>query len=141
MAKRFLLQLLLPAAALTLATGCATTLHVRVDTSADTNQGRPIYMLIRSVDGQALVSEDYDEAAARVFALPADPTVKKVQAILPGQTVNLSMPRPEEGALALYFFFTNPGSKWRVPLEAPLPTEVIVELGENNIRRVRVRRK
>lgn len=139
MARAYLTLLL--GALLALATGCATTLHVKVDSTPDTNHGRPIYMMVRTVDGQALVSEDYGEAAARVFAYPKDPSVQKVQVVLPGQSVDFSIPRSEEGALAIYFFFTHPGNKWRIPLQSPLPSDLIVDLGENNIKRVQVRRK
>jgi ABC-type Fe3+-hydroxamate transport system substrate-binding protein len=135
-------RLLLPLAALALAAaGCATTVRIEVQSNEKTNGGRPLYMMVRTVDSRALLSEDYAQASALVFTHPPDKSVQKVQTLLPGKPVTLNVPRPEESELALYFFFTQPGDKWRVPLNQPIPSDVVVELGGSNVKRVMVRKK
>ena len=127
--------------ALLLLGGCATSVRIEVQSSEKTNGGRPLYMMVRTVDSRALLSEDYASASALVFTHPPDKSVQKVQTVLPGKPVVLNLPRPEESELALYFFFTQPGDKWRVPLSQPLPSDVMVELGGSNVKRVMVRKK
>ena len=124
-----------------LLSGCATTVRIEVQSSDKTNGGRPLYMMVRTVDSRALLSEDYAAASALVFTHPPDKSVQKVQTVLPGKPLVLNLPRPEETELALYFFFTQPGDKWRVPLNQPLPSDVMVELGGSNVKRVMVRKK
>jgi len=135
-------QRLLALAVLALASaGCATTVRIEVQSNEKTNGGRPLYMMVRTVDSRALLSEDYAQASALVFTHPPDKSVQKVQTLLPGKPVTLNVARPEESELALYFFFTQPGDKWRVPLNQPLPSDVVVELGGSNVKRVMVRKK
>jgi hypothetical protein len=121
--------------------GCATSVRLEVQSSEKTNGGRPLYMMVRTVDSRALLSEDYASASALVFTYPPDKSVQKVQTVLPGKPLVLNLPRPEEAELAVYFFFTQPGDKWRVPLNQPIPSDVMVELGASNVKRVMVRKK
>lgn len=121
--------------------GCATSMRVQVQSSRDTNDGKPLYMLVRAVDSRALVSESYQDASSFVFTTKKDPSVKHVQAIMPGTEVNVTIPTPESSDVALYFFYTHPGDQWRIPLTQPLPSDIVVELGSNQIKRASVRRK
>ncbi len=42
--------------------------------------------------------------------------------------------------VVVYFFFTNPeGQRWFVPIKAPIPEQIYIELGKHSIRRVTVR--
>jgi len=124
-----------------LGVGCATSMRVQVQSSKDTNDGKPLYMLVRAVDSRALVSESYADASALVFTTKKDPTVKHVQAIMPGTEINVTIPTPESSDVALYFFYTQPGDQWRIPLTQPLPSDIVVELGSNQIERASIRRK
>lgn len=116
-------------------------MRIQVRSDNDTNAGRPLYMLVRSVDSRTLVSESYKDASDLVFTTPRDATIQHLQAVLPGQDVNVTLPTPEESDLALYFFFTRPGEKWRVPLPRPIPSDIVVELSSNQVKRVMVRRR
>lgn len=129
------------AAALALCAGCAQTVRIQVRSAPETNKGQILYMMVRATEDEALIAEDYEAAAGRVFASPQDPSVRKVMAILPGSAINISVPRPEKERLALYFFFTQPGKHWKVPFDQPLPSEVSVELGAHEIKGVQVRRQ
>lgn len=128
-------------AALALGPGCVRTVRIQVSSSQDTNSGQILYMMVRATNDQALIEEDYTTAADRMFNSAQDESVQSVQAILPGTPVFLSVPRPAQERLALYFFFTDPGPNWKVPLDPPLPAEVQVELGSKDIAAVKVRRQ
>jgi hypothetical protein len=128
------------ATALTLSTGCASTLRIQVQSSEKTNKGQVLYMMVRSTTDEKLIAEDYDTASERVFST-GDESVKKVQAIVPGKSVTLTLPRPTQEKLALYFFFTEPGTNWKLPIDPPAPAEIFVDLGDHEIRGVQVRRE
>jgi hypothetical protein len=134
--------LLVPAAlaALVLSGGCAQTLRIQVRAAPETNKGEILYMMVRATEDEALIAEDYETAASRVFASPQDPSVRKVMAIPPGGAIHLSVPQPDKERLALYFFFTQPGKHWKVPFDQPLPSEISVELDVHEIKGVQVRR-
>jgi hypothetical protein len=136
-----LLSVLVLATALALCAGCAQTVRIQVHAPPETNKGEILYMMVRATEDEALIAEDYETAAGRVFVSPQDPSVQKVMAILPGKAINISVPRPAKERLALYFFFTQPGKHWKVPFDQPLPAEVSVELGTNEIKGVQVRRQ
>lgn len=140
-AARFMQTLVMMLLCTLVGVGCATSMRVQVQSSKDTNDGKPLYMLVRAVDSRALVSESYADASALVFTTKKDPSVKHVQAIMPGTEINVTIPTPESSDIALYFFYTHPGDQWRIPLTQPLPSDIVVELGSNQIKRASVRRK
>jgi hypothetical protein len=141
MRARHPLRLLAFAGALLLGPGCVNTVRIQVRSSAQTNDGEVFYMMVRATDDEALIAEDYATAANQVFTVAKEVALQKVQAIIPGKPLFLSVPRPTQQRLALYFFFTEPGRHWKVPLDAPIPVEVQVELGTHEVTAVEVRRQ
>ena len=136
--------LLVLAPLLVLSAGCATTLRIHVDSTPQTNNGQILYMMARALDeGETLFNGDYEDASRQVFlAAKKEPEDKKVQAILPGTPVVVSMPRPAaQKQLVLYFFFSNPGKYWMTPIDQVSPTEVYVKLGARNIQELTVQRQ
>ena len=123
------------------ASACAPSLKVRVESAAGSNGGRPFYFMVRSVDANQFLAEDYEGAAGRVFKFPADPSVLGSETIFPGSPSGLTVDTEDGKDVIVYFFFTQPGQKWKVPLHRPLPSEVVVELGRNQIKRVLVRKR
>lgn len=123
------------------ASGCASSTRVYVKSTDQTNNGNTLYMMVRSTDSRGVATESYQDAAAKLFADPPDPSVIATQPIFPGNTATVTIPETEEKDVAIYFFFTNPGPSWRVPLRQPLPAEVYVELGQNQIDRVQIRKR
>jgi hypothetical protein len=122
-------------------TGCATSTRVYVKSTAATNDGNTFYMMVRSVDGKTTtVNEQYQDVAAKLFADPPDPTVVVGQPIFPGNPVNLTLNESDAKQVIVYFFYTKPLTNWRVPLPRPLPAEVYVELGPNQIEHVQIRK-
>jgi hypothetical protein len=123
-------------------TGCAgTTTKIYVNSKKQTNDGNVMYVMIRKAEGTTIGAENYQEVAAKLFTEPPDPMIIASQPIFPGSTASFTVEEAEEKDVVLYFFFTNPGTNWRVPLRSPLPAEVSVELGQHEIARVQVRRR
>lgn len=123
------------------ASGCATSTRVYVKSTDQTNDGNTLYMMVRNADGRGIATESYQQAAGKLFADPQDPTVVASQPIFPGNTATLTVADPEAKDVVIYFFFTQPGQSWRVPLRAPLPAEVYIELGQHQIERVQIRKR
>jgi hypothetical protein len=121
--------------------GCASTVRLEVRPAEKSNGGRPLYMMVREVPAGGARAEEYESIAAKAFKYPPDPSVRKMQVVFPNRPLQLELQRPEDGALEVYFFFTRPGANWSVPLAQPLPAEVLIELGEDEIARVQVKRR
>lgn len=121
--------------------GCASAINVRIDSAVTTNNGRPFYFMARNVDAQQFLAEDYESAAERLFKYPADESIAESQTIFPGRQASISVPTQSGKDVILYFFFTRPGQKWKVPVHRPLPSEVVVELGRSQIKRVLIRKR
>lgn len=123
--------------------GCAvTTTQVIVDAPETMNQGAPLHMMIRAIP-DSLEQESYEQVAAKMFVQPPDESVVASQPVFPGERLALSLPDVGKGDIVLYFFFTTPDPKdgFRVPIRKPIPAEVFIELGENKVDRVQVRRR
>jgi hypothetical protein len=120
---------------------CASSVKVRVESVPNTNNGRPFYLMARNVDTREFLAEDYESAAERLFKFPADPTVSGNETIFPGRQVTVDVQTEAGKDVILYFFFTRPGPKWKVPLRRPLPSEVVIELGRAQVKRVLVRKR
>lgn len=123
------------------ASGCAASTRIYVKAAEQTNDGNTLYMMVRSTDGRGVATESYQEAAAKLFSDPPDKSVIATQPIFAGSQTTVTIPDTEQKDIAIYFFFTNPGPSWRVPLRQPLPAEVYIELGQNQIERVQIRKR
>ena len=121
--------------------GCASGTRIYVRSTDRSNNGNTLYALVRSVDAKTIRSNEiYHEVASKLFADPADASVLESRPIFPGNPVTFDVSEGEAKNLVLYFMFTNPGQNWRLPLRSPLPSEVYVDLGDNEIERVQMRR-
>src|SRR5690606_5350411 len=103
--------------------------------------GKVLYMMVRRVDAKAAVlAQSYDEMAAVLAAPGEDASVLAVRPIFPGRPATVTVQSEEGDHLFAYFFFTSPGPNWRVGLPTPLPEEVSLELGVDEVERVEARR-
>lgn len=121
---------------------CGSTMKITVHSSVRTNDGATMYMMVRSWDGKPLVGERYQEVAAKVFQEPPDQTVLATKPIVPaGEEATTTVTVNEDTAkeVVVYFFFTEPGPGWTVPLRRPLPSEVDIDLGRHDVDRVRTK--
>ena len=123
--------------ALIVAAGCHhDILYVTVRSPQDLNAGRPVRMLIRSVDQQEYVNESY--------VAVADKVVVKDESVLASETVYPQLPlmvsvKKGDKMVAVYFFFTTPGARWKTLLETPVPHATEIKLGTSNIETVKQR--
>jgi hypothetical protein len=115
------------------ASGCgAPHLTVNVRSPAGTNQGRPLYMVVRTVDSKKYLSETYTEVAAKVVA--PDDSVIETAVVYPGGEKSLRVTIPEKTSVAVSFLFTAPDGAWQALLDAPVPRSIDFDLLENRIR-------
>lgn len=115
-----------------LVTGCASSqLSIVVQSSKDTNEQRPFYVLVRSVDQPTYVAEAYQSVARRVMA--PDDSVLKAEVIYPGMKKQIDVPRQEKTPVAVYFLLTSPSGEWKTLIEQPLPGTVQLQLGASRI--------
>ena len=123
-----------------MSSGCASSLRFSVTAESGTNKNAPVYLVVRSVDGQTFLAEHYNAVAEKVFQGTPDKSILERKIIFPGQTETIRIDTPSEGSLGVYVLFSEPGENWRIPLQAHFPEEVVISLGKNQIRRVKIRR-
>ncbi len=125
--------LLRPAVLLPLLAACQpSTLHLSIKSPPGTNQGRPLYMLVRKVDAKQYAVESYGEVAPRVFQ--PDENVVMSELIYPGTIQRVKVKIPPESPLAVSFLFTAPDGTWQTFVNAPVPASLDIELLEGRIR-------
>lgn len=112
--------------------GCGTFLLLQVRPAPSTNQGRPLYMLVRAVQRQAYLAESYQDATAKVMT--PDKSVLRVVALHPGSSRRLLIGVPAKSPVGLYFLFAKPARSWRLYLDAPVPPLVTVDLEDLRIK-------
>lgn len=104
-------------------------LSVRSEES--TNAGRPLHVLVRSVDFKTFVEESYQDVAGLVVA--PDASVLATFIVFPGSAHAEKIAKPEKGGIAMYFLFTEPGNPWKRLFEEPLAKRIEISLEENHI--------
>jgi hypothetical protein len=113
--------------------GCfAPHLTVNVKAPPGTNQGRPLYMVIRSVVPKTYLAEGYADVAAKVIT--PDESVLQTAVIYPSRSRQVRVPVPPEKAVAISFLFTTPNGAWQALLDMPVPDSIDIELQESRIR-------
>lgn len=125
---------LMPWAALLLM-GCASNqLRLSVKSPPGTNDGRPMYMLVRRMeDPKQYASEAYSEVAAKVGS--PDAAVLQTAVIYPGTIQRFQVKVPKESAVAVSFLFTAPDGNWQTLITPPLASSVEIELTVSRILR------
>jgi len=122
-----------------LAAGCQSgpaPLTIAVQSAAGANQGRSLYMIVRTVDEGTFLSDSYQDVATRVTS--PDGSVVSTSVILPGSSVSVPVTRQDKSPLGVYFFFTTPtnNSSWKTLIVQPLPDKVEIQLQGNGIGKV-----
>ncbi len=115
--------------------GCSSNkIKIEVSSTAETNEGRPFYVVVRQVEQATYVTDGYDVIAGKVYANPPDSSVLRSEVIYPGKTLELNVAKPETVPIAVYFLFTHPGERWKMSKVQPLPSSISVELDKNDIK-------
>lgn len=129
------------ALAVWLCASCVSGTRIYVRSSERSNDGNTLYAMVRNVDAKTIRSNEiYHDVASKLFADPVDASVIESRPIFPGNPVTFNVSEGDAKNLVVYFLFTNPGQNWRLPLRSPLPSEVYVDLGDNEIERVQMRK-
>jgi len=117
------------------ATGCHhDVLYLTVRSPNDLNQGRPMRMLVRAIEQQDYVNESYQTVADKVVF--KDDSVLHSAVVYPNVPLAAEIKWPSSKGIGVYFFFTNPGPRWKTLLENPLPHSCDIVLGQDNIKTV-----
>lgn len=115
--------------------GCSTwRMIITLRADADTNQGRPLQVMVRSVPVPTYRSEPYT-ALARLVTQP-DKSVLRLLTIDPQQAYKrrLFITAPSDVPVALYFFYESQTGSWKMLLPPKLPWTVTVPLGRSGVR-------
>jgi len=112
--------------------GCTTwRLLITLRSTEDTNQGRPLQVLVRSVQAESYRSETYGDLAQLIIR--PDKTVLRVVTLEPNHKRRLWITAPSDKPVALYFLFSATTGSWKMLLPPPLPWSVSVPLGRNGV--------
>jgi predicted component of type VI protein secretion system len=100
---------------------------------ANSNDERPVYILIRKVNKMEFLTENYDRIASRVFASQPDENALAWQILFPGQYEKITIEMPDKTDIGVYALFANPGDNWKMILEKPLKTQYRINVKNNNL--------
>ncbi|MEE2902065.1 MAG: hypothetical protein VYC39_07025 [Myxococcota bacterium] len=121
--------------------GCYRTMQLGISSTKSSNSGRPFYVMVRKADEKTYISEDYKAVSNKLFSYPKDKSIIERKVIIPGQFVEMSIKKPAEVDIAIYFFFTDYGENWRLSVNQPFYSQMLIDLGSNQIKRVRVQKR
>lgn len=120
------------AVAVLLLSGCAAkTPSLVVQAPGNVNGGRPVYMLMRTVEEAKFTVDSYGSVAARVST--PDDSVVRTEVIYPGTLSSFPLSSPAKGQLAVYFLFGSPTGDWKMLLDKQLPQAMSIKLGKDQI--------
>lgn len=119
--------------------GCGLRVTLLADTA--TNQGRPLQVLVRTVDEQTYRSEPYPVVAGKLTE--PDASVLAALTVEPRAAYRrtLALRPPKDRPVALYFLFTQTTGSWKMLLQSPLPCSVTVPLGRSGVLSERVQER
>jgi len=122
------------AALLGLTSGCSTwRMFITLRADAETNQGRPIAVLIRSISEQDYRKEPY--AVLAQLATQPDKSVLRMLTLQPKDRLKkrLWLSVPAKTPVAIYFLYTSQTGSWKMLLVPPLPWSASVPLGRHGV--------
>jgi hypothetical protein len=116
--------------------------RLEIRAARDSNQGGPLFVVVRKIDRAGFLAEDYDAIADGLFAQPRDPAIVRKAIVRPGQVVRLDVPRAtaQGEILGVYFLFSAPGAAWRLAIGDARISRVRVVLGASGVESVEQRR-
>lgn len=110
-----------------------------IKTTKATNQGTPLYVVVKETNMAEFLTQDYHEIAAQSFWKEEESTAVIKKVLVPGSTNKISLPSPgKEKSIGVYFLFTNPGECWKYILNKPKAEKVKILLGEREYKSVNV---
>lgn len=109
----------------------STEVQFVVSSEDTSNDGRPFRMLVRAVTLEDYLQETYASVADKV--MNPDESVLSATVIFPGEEKRVSVTRPEEASIGVYFLFSQPGDPWRLRISRTDLTHVTLYLGADRI--------
>jgi len=103
------------------------------ESEPETNDGQPMYVLLRIVNKKDFIIESYDQIANMVFDDSPKQNLLAWQLVIPGETTKVRIDRPEKVLVAVYALFTRPGEKWKVIFGEPFEKKYNIVLLENEL--------
>jgi hypothetical protein len=115
---------------------------IEIKAARNSNQGGPLFVVVRKTDRAGFLAEDYDAIADGLFGEPRDPAVLRKAIVRPGQEMKLEVPRElaDGEVLGIYFLFSTPGEDWRLAIGDPKAAGVRVVLGASGVESAEQRR-
>jgi hypothetical protein len=117
--------------------GCGTKIPVikfKVSSDVSVNDGQPVYLLIRTINGPEFVTDDYETIADLFNATPFNNTVISSEFIIPGDSKKFVIKKPDDKNLGIYCMFTKPNGQWKVLIQKPLEKKYGIVLENNELR-------
>lgn len=108
------------------------SLDFDVNANIQTNNGGLFYFIVRSANEKQFMMESYQDVASKTFSDPPDPEVLGVFSVVPGTKQRCTVGQPAQGAVALYFLFTQPGLQWKKLLSMPFKNKYNIDLKANS---------
>lgn len=115
--------------------GCSGKKHVyfHITPDVDANNGRPLYVLVREVNKKMFLTEYYDDVAALLHAENRNEALLGWALIVPGESNEFKVTRPEGSDIAVYGMFTEPGTNWKMRVQVPLRKSYTISVQGNNL--------
>ena len=116
------------------AAGCATWgMQITLRGDAETNSGRPLTVLVRSLPLTQYRSESYSDVSQ--LSLQPDQSVVRALTLEPREhfTRRLRVRVPSKTPVAIYFLYTSQTGSWKMILQPPLPWSVRIPLGRRGV--------
>jgi hypothetical protein len=114
---------------------CSSTpaVKLRVDSTANINDQRSVYLLVRTVQEADYRMESYDEVAAKV--VQPDDSIEHMAVALPGVSLTFTLKEPPpKKRVAIYAMFERPVcGGWRVLLPEKRSSDFQVRLYEGRL--------
>lgn len=102
-----------------------------VQSTRETNDGRPLHVVVRTVDKETYVADSYAHVANLVTN--KDESVLATFVVFPGHEKRLTIDVAKKTPVAVYALFTRPGKQWKKLVEEPLPSPVRIFLSKRVI--------
>lgn len=119
-------------ALLTLLISCIPgRVRMRLETTSDTNEGRPFYVVVQATDTQSYLTATYDIASTLV--MQPDDNVLATAMVYPGQARWVRVKLPPDTDVAIFALYTQPGRDWKRLIPAAEGREIHIRLGPNEI--------
>lgn len=132
--SRWGLRGLLLSLLLALGGGCATwRMQITLQGDGETNGGRPLQVLVRTLPLPEYRSEPYGALAQ--LSLQPDKSVVRTLTLDPQSRFSkrLYVRVPSDSSVAIYFLYTAQTGSWKMILQPPLPWSLRIPLGRHGV--------